>query len=81
MMRSFVEEYRKFRHIMREDVGDLKESDIITLFTIYLDRKVFNPLGGLETFFRQFQTDLREASDPDAEDNDDDPFANSSGKV
>ena len=78
MMIPFIDEYRKFRHLIREQSGDLKEADIITLFTIYLDRKMLNPFGGLETFFKQFQT-LVEPTDPDDESNDDDPFANSSG--
>jgi len=78
MMIPFVAEYRKFRHLVREESGDLKESDIITLFTLYLDRKILHPFGGLETILKQFQT-LVEPTDPDDESNDDDPFANSSG--
>jgi len=78
MMIPFIDEYRKFRHILREESGDVKEADIITLFAIYLDRKILNPFGGLETFFKQFSS-MVEPTDPDADSNDDDPFANSSG--
>ena len=78
MMIPFIDEYRKFRHLVREESGDLKESDIITLFTIYLDRKILNPFGGLETFIKQFSS-MVEPTDPDDESNDDDPFANTSG--
>ena len=77
-MIPFIDEYRKFRHLVREESGDLKESDIITLFTIYLDRKILNPFGGLETFIKQFSS-MVEPTDPDDESNDDDPFANTSG--
>ena len=80
-MIPFVDEYRKFRHLVREEIGDLKESDIIGLFTIYLDRKILNPFGGLETIFKQFSHFSPQPTDPDAEDNDDDPFANTSGNV
>jgi hypothetical protein len=79
MMTPFVDEYRKFRHLVREEIGDLKESDIIGLFTIYLDRKILNPFGGLETLFKHFSHFTPESTDPDDESNDDDPFANSSG--
>ena len=75
MMIPFIEEYRKFRNLLREESGDIKEADIITLFTIYLDRKILNPFGGLETFFKQFSS----MTDPDDDSNNDDPFANSSG--
>ncbi len=78
MMIPFIDEYRKFRHILREESGDLNEADIITLFAIYLDRKILNPFGGLETLFKQFST-FSEPKDPDDESNNDDPFANSSG--
>ena len=78
-MIPFIDEYRKFRHLVREASGDLRESDIITLFTIYIDRKILNPFGGLETFFKQFSS-MVEPTDPDDESNDDDPFANTSGE-
>jgi len=78
-MIPFINEYRKFRYLVLEEVGgDLKEGDIITLFTIYLERKILNPLGGLETFIKHFSS-MVEPTDPDDESNDDDPFSNSSG--
>ena len=77
-MIPFVDEYRKFRHYVREEIGDVREADIIAMFSLYLDRKILNPFGGLESLFKQFST-FTEPKDPDAEDNDDDPFSNSSG--
>jgi hypothetical protein len=79
MMIPFVDEYRKFRHYVREEIGDVREADIIAMFSLYLDRKILNPFGGLETLFKQFSS--FPPTDPDGEDNNDDPFSNSSGKV
>ena len=78
MMIQFVAEYRKFRHLVREEIGDVREADIIAMFSLYLDRKILNPFGGLETFIKHFSS-MVEPTDPDDESNDDDPFANTSG--
>ena len=78
MMIPFVDEYRKFRHHVREEIGDVREADIIAMFSLYLDRKILSPFGGLESLFKQFSTFV-EPTDPDDESNDDDPFANTSG--
>ncbi|MCP4121169.1 MAG: hypothetical protein GY751_05405 [Bacteroidetes bacterium] len=78
MMIPFINEYRKFRYLVLEEVGDVRDADIIALFSLYLDRKILNPFGGLETFFKHFSS-MVEPTDPDDESNDDDPFSNSSG--
>jgi|TARA_R110000751_G_scaffold255082_1_gene354576 hypothetical protein len=79
MMIQFVAEYRKFRHHVREEIGDVREADIIAMFTLYLDRKTLSPFGGLETLFKQFSSFT--PKDPDDESNNDDPFSNSSSGV
>jgi len=79
-MMPFIDEYRKFRHIVREEIGDVREADIIALFSLYLERKILNPFGGLETFIKHFSS-MVEPTDPDDESNNDDPFSNSSSGV
>ncbi len=80
-MKNFIEEYRKFRHLVREDIGDLSEEDIMLLFSLYLERPQYrNPFAGLETFFSQysslFNSNNNPSDDPEDPDFDDDPFSN-----
>ena len=81
-MKAFIDEYRKFRHLVREDIGDLEEPDIMTLFCIWVDRKptIQNPFSGLESFLKGYESIFqpRPNDDPDDEDFNDDPFHNSS---
>jgi hypothetical protein len=82
-MKQFINDYRKFRQITRDEIGDIREDDLLILFSLYLERKPAFPLplGGLETFFQSLAPFLNPSeTDPDGEDNDDDPFsANTSG--
>ena len=56
-MKNFIDEYRKFRHLVREEIGDLSEEDIMMLFSLYLERPQYkNPFAGLETFFSQYSS-------------------------
>ncbi len=85
-MKHFIDEYRRFRHLVREEIGDLEEPDIMTLFCVWVDRKpiIQNPFAGLETFFKGYQDIFQHNNpneDPDDESNDDDPFANTSGNA
>ena len=82
-MKAFIDEYRRFRHLVREEIGDLEEPDIMMLFSIYIERRpIQNPFAGLESFFKGY-TDIFQPNnpnnDPDDESNDDDPFSNTSG--
>jgi hypothetical protein len=81
-MKSFIDEYRRFRHLVREEIGDLEEVDIMTLFCVWVENKptIQNPFAGLETFFKGYQDIFQNNSndDPDDEDFNDDPFHNSS---
>ncbi len=84
-MKAFIDEYRRFRHLVREEIGDIEEPDIMMLFSIYVERRpIQNPFAGLETFFKGY-TDIFQPNnpnnDPDDESNDDDPFANTSGNA
>ena len=84
-MKGFIDDYRRFRHLVREEIGDLEEPDIMTLFCVWMDRRPpLNPFAGLETFFKGY-TDIFQPNnaneDPDDENNNDDPFSNSSGSV
>ena len=81
-MKSFIDQYRKFRHLCREEIGDLEDGDIMMLFSIYLDQtpRLNNPFSGLETFFTQysslFNSNDNPNDDPNDPDFDDDPFSN-----
>ena len=82
-MKHFIDEYRRFRHLVREEIGDLEDADIMMLYSIYLERRpIQNPFAGLESFFKGY-TDIFQPNnpnnDPDDESNDDDPFSNTSG--
>ena len=80
-MKAFIDEYRRFRHIVREEIGDLEEPDIMTLFCVWVDRKPLqNPFAGLESLFKGYESIFqpRPNDDPDDEDFNDDPFHNSS---
>ena len=77
-MKNFIDEYRKFRHLVREDIGDLSEEDIMLLFSMYLERPQYkNPFAGLETFFSQYSSlfNPNPNDDPEDPDFDDDPFS------
>ena len=79
-MKQFIEEYRKFRHLVREELGDFSEEDIMILFSFYLERPQYkNPFAGLETFFTQysslFNSNNNPNDDPNDPDFDDDPFS------
>jgi hypothetical protein len=67
----------------RDEIGDIREDDLLMLFSIFIDKQSSfpHPLGGLETFFQSLAPFLNPSeTDPDGEDNDDDPFsANTSG--
>ena len=82
-MKQFINDYRKFRQIARQDIGDVREDDLIMLFSLFLERQPAFPLplGGLETFLQSLAPLFNPSeTDPDGEDNDDDPFsANTSG--
>ena len=82
-MKNFIDEYRRFRHLVREEIGDLEEPHIMTLFCVWVDRKPqLNPFAGLETFFKGytdiFQPNNPDDENPDDENNNDDPFHNTS---
>ena len=80
-MKAFIDEYRRFRHLVREEIGDLEEPDIMTLFSVWVDRKPLqNPFAGLESLFKGYESIFqpRPNDDPDDEDFNDDPFHNSS---
>ena len=78
-MKTFIDEYRRFRHLVREDIGDLEDADIMLLFSIYIERRPTpNPFAGLESFFKGYESIFqpRPNDDPDDEDFNDDPFHN-----
>ena len=80
-MKAFIDEYRRFRHLVREEIGDLEEADIMMLFSIYVERRpIQNPFAGLETFFKGYESIFKPNpnDDPEDPDFDDDPFHNSS---
>ena len=83
-MKAFIDQYRKFRHLCREEIGDLEDGEIMMLFSIYLEQRpqFNNPFSGLESFFTQysslFNPNNNPSDDPDDEDFNDDPFHNSS---
>ena len=79
-MKGFIDDYRRFRHLVREEIGDLEEPDILMLFSVWVDRKPqLNPFAGLETFFKGytdiFQPNNPHDENPDDENNNDDPFS------
>jgi hypothetical protein len=76
-MIPFIQEYRKFRQSVREEIGDVREDDILLLFGLYLDRRPINPFSGLESIMQHLSPFMQQ--DPDDESNNDDPFSNSSG--
>lgn len=51
-MKAFIDQYRKFRHLCREEIGDLEDGEIMMLFSIYLEQRpqFNNPFSGLESF-------------------------------
>lgn len=74
-MKQFINEYRKFRELARQEIGDIRESDILVLFGIYREKStMLNPLAGLEYIFNNIA-----GLNPDDDKNDDDPFSNVSG--
>ena len=74
-MKQFINDYRKFRQLARQEIGDIRESDILVLFGIYREQStMLNPLAGLEYIFSNIA-----GLNPDDDENDDDPFSNVSG--
>mgnify|MGYP006138469429 FL=1 len=74
-MKQFINDYRKFRQLARQEIGDIRESDILVLFGIYREQStMLNPLAGLEYTFSNIA-----GLNPDDDENDDDPFSNVSG--
>jgi|TARA_R110000824_G_scaffold166271_2_gene343045 hypothetical protein len=74
-MKQFINDYRKFRQLARQEIGDIRESDILVLFGIYREQStMLNPLAGLEYLFSNIA-----GLNPDDDENDDDPFSNVSG--
>jgi len=74
-MKQFIDDYRKFRQLARQEIGDIRESDLLVLFGIYLEQStILNPLAGLEYIFNNIG-----GLNPDDDENDDDPFSNVSG--
>jgi hypothetical protein len=83
-MKQFINDYRKFRQLARDEIGDIRENDLLRLFSLFIEQQqpvVVNPLGGLESFFQGISPFFNPSSiNPDDDENDDDPFsANSSG--
>ena len=69
-MKQFINDYRKFRQLARQEIGDIRESDILVLFGIYREQStMLNPLAGLEYLFSNIA-----GLNPDDDENDDDPF-------
>ena len=74
-MKQFIDDYRKFRQLARQEIGDIRESDLLVLFGIYREQStMLNPLAGLEYIFSNIA-----GLNPDDDENDDDPFSNVSG--
>ena len=74
-MKQFIEDYRKFRQLARQEIGDIRESELLVLFGIYHQQStIINPLAGLEYIFNNIG-----GLNPDDDENDDDPFSNVSG--
>ena len=74
-MKQFIDDYRKFRQLARQEIGDIRESDLLVLFGIYREQStILNPLAGLEYIFSNIA-----GLNPDDDENDDDPFSNVSG--
>jgi hypothetical protein len=82
-MKRFINDYRKFRQMARQEIGDIREDDVLILFSLFLEQQPAFPLplGGLETFLQSLSPFLNPSdANPDDDDNDDDPFsANTSG--
>jgi len=74
-MKQFINDYRKFRQLARQEIGDIRESDLLVLFGIFREQSTaFNPLAGLEYIFNNISS-----FNPDDDENDDDPFSSMSG--
>ena len=73
-MHNFLRQYRKFREITRNELGDIQEQDIISLFIVHLNLKS----AAMPTVFAdlwRMMGDPQHNQDPDSDDNDDDPFS------
>ena len=70
-MHNFLRQYRKFREITRNELGDIQEQDIISLFIVHLNLKS----AAMPTVFADLWRMMSESQDPDSDDNDDDPFS------
>jgi hypothetical protein len=87
--RRFVNQYRKFRQIVRDEIGDLDEEIVISLFALYgkhlgtkspQEKNPFNYYQkymnstNLDDFAKNFMDYFSYSGvDPDSEDNDDTP--------
>jgi hypothetical protein len=87
--RRFVNQYRKFRQIVRDEIGDLEEEIVISLFALYgrylgtKNRQENNPFNYynkymnstyLDDFAKNFMDYFKSGGlDPDSDDNDDMP--------
>jgi len=70
-MLNFLQQYRKFREFARNELGDIKEQEIISLFIVHLDTKA----AAMPPVFADLWRMMSPPQDPDSEDNDDDPFS------
>ena len=70
-MLNFLRQYRKFREMTRNELGDIAEQDIISLFIVHLNLKS----AAMPTVFADLWRMMSNPQDPDSDDNDDDPFS------
>ena len=70
-MHNFLRQYRQFREITRNELGDIQEQDIISLFIVHLNLKS----AAMPTVFADLWRMMSNPQDPDSDDNDDDPFS------
>ncbi len=59
---DFLREYRKFRAIVREELGNIEESDIVEFFNLYMSKFGEYKLPEVNNFyaFDPFDSDYQE---------------------
>jgi hypothetical protein len=73
-MHNFLRQYHKFREFTRNELGDIQEPDIISLFVVHLNLKSAAMPPVFADLWRMM-SDPQGPQDPDSDDNDDDPFS------
>jgi hypothetical protein len=75
---QFIKEYRSFRQKIGEELGVKEDELVLKFFMAFKRLHRANNSAFLNNLFDAMNPYINKSSNPDSDDNDDDPFSNSS---